>query len=481
MSSQKDSDNPATTSAAWEAMAPKWQMVSSLLGGTSAMREAGQVFLPIHDEETDHNYAERLGKAVLFNMTELTLDSWVGRPFSSPVVLNDDVPEKIVTLSDDIDLEGNNITVFCRSWFRESLGKAFAHVLIDLPVLTEEDKEGRTLEDDNVEGRRPYWILIKPENVISAFSEVINGREVLTHVRIRETFIERDGFAEVVKNRIRILEPGFFQLLEESDKKVAGKAKWDIIEEGETGLSFIPMVTFYADREKFMVGKPPVEDLAFLNVRHWQAKADLINVLTVAQFPMLAVAGATDTTGTTLAIGPKQLLGTKDPNGRFYYVEHSGKAIASGRQELVDLVEEMASYGAEFLKKRPGRETATARALDSAESTSPLQDTTVRFMDSVNIALDMTATWLDIRDGGGTVTIETDFGPENVETDDFKTLNIARKDRDLSQQKYIDELMRRGLLPDEFDNKENIEQLRLEFNDDETQEDDVSKDEESEN
>lgn len=468
---EKDPDDPSTTSFAWDNMIPTWTMIDTVLGGTEAMRAAGSLYLPQHEEESDTGYQERLNINVLFNMTELTLDGLVGRPFSDPVRLNDDVPQKIIDLAQNIDLQGNDITTFCREWFKEGVSKAFSHVLIDFPLLTEEEKEGRTLEDDRREGRRPYWQLIKPENLIFASStvETIDGnpKEFLTQARIKEFVVETVGFAEVVKERIRVLFPGGFQVFEKVQEDKRKKIEWVLIEEGETGLDFIPLVTFYTDREGLMMGKSPIEDLAHLNIRWWQSNSDQINVLTVSRFPMLAVAGATDVAGSVVRIGPRQLLGTKDANGRFYFVEHQGKSIEAGRQELLDLEEQMASYGAEFLKRKPGSPTATARALDSAESISPLQDMSIRFINAINTALDYTAAWLGITGEGdtkgGTATITTDFGPEEIREVDIEFLMNARKVRDISREAFIMEAKRRGLISEEYDSIADLSQLFTEM------------------
>ncbi|HKJ73745.1 MAG TPA: DUF4055 domain-containing protein [Alphaproteobacteria bacterium] len=461
MADKKDANDPSTTSYAWDAMAPKWDMIETLLSGTDAMRDAGEKYLPRHSEESDGNYDERLERCTLFNMMELTLEALVGKPFSDPLKINDDVPQEIQQILHDVDLQGNDISTFARHWFREGLAKSFAHVLVDYPVLTEEQRRGRTLADDRREGRRPYWVLIKPENVIFAAAENINGREVLTHVRIKEEVVVREGFAENVVSRVRVLEPGMFQVWEFVRQNKRRKGEWKIVAEGATGLNFIPLVTFYSNRSSLMFGKPPLEDLAHLNIRHWQSTADQINVLTVARFPILAVAGATDSTGTTMAIGPRQLLGTKDPNGRFYYVEHSGKAIEAGRQDLMDLEQMMASYGAEFLKRRSGNVTATGRALDSAEAMSSLQDAAIRFNDTVNKALDMTATWLDLPDGG-TVEIKQDYGPSKVSDQMLKTLLEARKNGDLSREDLLDQLKQLQILSDDFNPAVNLMRLMME-------------------
>lgn len=455
----KDPESPETTSHAWDAMIEKWIMIDTLLGGTETMRAAGQAYLPQHDEESPHGYNERLMTNVLTNKFEQTLDNYVGRPFSDPVRLNEDVPQNIIDLTENIDLQGNNISAFCRAWFRESLAKGFSHCLVDFPRLDDEEVGTRTLADDMAEGRRPYWNLVKPENIIFAAADVVETeqgvQEFLTHVRIHEIEVERQGFSETAHEQIRVLEPGSFVLYRKIVAKGKRKPEWKIIDSGFTGLDFIPLITFYAAREGLMTAKPPLEDLAHLNIRHWQSTSDQQNVLTVARFPMLAVAGAVEGAGQTMAIGPRQLLGTKDPNGRFYYVEHTGKSIEAGRNDLKDLEEQMATFGAAFLQSKPGNVSATARALDSAESVSTLQDMTLRFIDSVNNVLSVTASWLQ-QDEGGTVTITTEFGPEELSDVDATALTRTREKREISRVAYIDELKRRGILSDEYSAEEDL-------------------------
>lgn len=459
-----DPNDPSNASLAWWEMSPKWKMIEALLDGTAALREAGTLYLPIHEEEGFVNYQERLNTNTLFNMLDLTLNAWVGKPFSDPIKINDDVPEEIVDLLEDIDLQGNDINVFARNLFKEGLAKGMVHILIDMPVLPDlTEGTVRTLADDNDDGRRPYWCMIKPENLIFASAENINGQLVLDHIRFKRFSTRRVGFLEEPVLQIVVMEPGFFEVWEfKEPKDKRKKPEWVVVERGETGLDFIPLVTFYAEHEGFMTTKPPTEDLAFLNIRHWQSTSDQNNILTVARFPMLAVSGATDETGQVMKIGPRQMLGTKDTQGRFYYVEHSGKAIAAGKEDLEVLEQQMAAYGAEFLRKKPGGLTATARALDSAEATSPLRDATVRFIDAVNLALEYTARWINIKTGGGTVELPLDFGPEEIENADMLTLFSARKNRDLSRKAFLTELQRRGALEDDFDQEADVKELQTE-------------------
>lgn len=462
---EKDPKSPATTSGAYDQMLPRWHVIETLLGGTEAMREAGETYLPRHQEETDKGYQERLASAVLLNMVEQTLDTLSGKPFSEPIKLNEDVPKAIEeTILPDVDLQGNNLDVFARQWFREGMAKALCHVLIDMPRPAPcEDGQPRTLADDRREGLRPYWVMIKPECLLFARSEVINGVEVLQHVRIIEHYMEQDGFAEVCKRRIRVLEPGLVQLWEPVKKSNAQKEEWVLVDEWATGLNYVPLVTFYADRQGFMMGKPPLLDLAHLNVAHWQSASDQRHILTVSRFPILACSGASGEDSDPVVVGPNKVLYNPDPAGRFYYVEHTGQAIAAGRTDLKDLEEQMAGYGAEFLKRKTGGQTATARALDSAEATSDLSAMTGLFEDALAQALDITADWMRLGPNGGTVELVKDYDLEEMDAPGLQALQVAREKRDISRKTYLNGLRLRGVLPEDFDEDEDWEELMEEI------------------
>jgi hypothetical protein len=461
---KKDPNDPSTTALWYDEMAPVWMKVESVLGGTPTMREARQAYLPRHEEESEKAYEERLFRNVLYNQTELTLNSMVGRPFSDPVRA-EDVPDQVSPWLDDVDLQGNNIDVFARHWFRDGVAKSFSHVLIDAPRPREpEDAEGRprerTLADDQAENLRPYWVHIPPERLIDAHAEMVDGREVLTHIRFEEDALVREGFSTKVVKRIRGVEPGEM-IVWELVKTRRRKEEWVEVDRYPFALPFVPLVTFYADRKAFMFGKPPIADLCDLNIAHWQSMSDQIAVLTVSRFPILAGSGISGKGD--IPVGPNISLTTDDPQGKFYYVEHSGKAIAAGRQDLLDLEERMAEYGAQFLKRRPGNLTATARALDSAEATSPLQDMSMRFEDALNNALAISAAWARMDPAAvGALGVSTEFGPETADSADLTAIAAARKDRDISRVRRLHELKRRGVLDDSFDEDANLRELEEE-------------------
>jgi hypothetical protein len=432
---------------------PRWEMISTLLEGTESMRCAKEKYLPRYDNESVRNYQNRLDRATLLNMTEQTLDTLAGKPFREEMQLGDDVPTAIVDLAEDIDKQGTNLQAFCLAWFRDAWAKGFSHVLVDhdiAPSLVDEQGAPvlRTLADDRTDDLRPYWVHIRPECVIAAYGEMVAGREVLSHVRILEQTVERNGWGEAVRTRVRVLEPGLWQLWMPVDKEMK---EWVVESEGATDLDFVPLVTFYAGkRVALMDAKPPLLDLAYLNVAHWQSTSDQRNVLTVARFPILAASGLSADQKVT--IGPNNFLTTENADGKWYYVEHTGAAIKSGQVDLQSLEDQMASYGAEYLRKKPGDETATAAALDSAEATSYLESTVKGFKDCVELAMQYTADWLKLgEDEGGSVEIKMESEIQDADAPELDTLNKARVAKDISRVAYLQELKRRGILSEDYD------------------------------
>lgn len=469
----KDPKDPSSTSDEYDVMAPRWALAEDLLGGTEAMRAAGEAHLPRHQDEQDITYRSRLKGTTLLNMFQHTLDTLVGKPFSNPIKVSEKVPPEVLNLLSDVDLQGNNLDVFCRAWFREAMAKGFCHVLIDYP---RKDENVKTLDDQRNAGLRPYFVLVKPENLRAARYETINGQEVLIEVRILEVYKERIGFIDVSRRRVRVLTPGFVTLfapkLDAKGQEVqqGGRVVWE--QQGEpvpTDIPAIPLVTFYATKDGFMICKPPLQDLAHLNVEHWQSSSDQRHILTVSRFPILACSGAAggaEDDSDDLTIGPNKILYNRDPQGRFYYVEHQGNAIEAGRKDLESIEDQMASYGAQFLRKKPGNQTATAAALDSSEARSDLAAMVIVFKDIVAHALYWAARWMGKElpdDGANTVDISLDWTDGLAPMrDNLQTLRDARDKEEISRLAYVNTLKEIGILPEDYDAEEDAEQIAAE-------------------
>lgn len=415
----KDANDPSQTSAAHDVMAPRLAKMRAVLGGTETMREAGQAYLPQHDKESSAAYLERLDRSVLYNVTDMTLKSWVGQVFANDLQQSPSLSAEITNSFEDIDLQGNNIDVFAREWFQDGVSYGIAPMLVLFPPTTAETTEPRTKKDDVLEARRPYWRRVAAENVLDARTAVrSDGREVYDHVRILEGRVEVDGFSETWVEQILVYTDTDVTTYELNKQDKRRKKEWVQTDRYEHDLGEVPLVVFYAEKQANMVGRSSLMDLADVNIQHWQSDSDQTACLTVSRFPILAATGVPEET--ELVVGPRKFLRSDNENAKFSYVEHSGSALAAGATNLRDLEARMSNYGAEFLKRRPGRETATARALDSSEATSQIEDVAKRYNDALDTALYFTACWLgqDAPEPGG-LSVQSKFDdPEEDERGD---------------------------------------------------------------
>jgi hypothetical protein len=447
-----ETNDVSNKSGAYLKMAPMWSMINTLLGGTGAMRAAGKVYLPQYPGENDDNYKARLARAVLYNAYFETSKKMTNKPFSKPLTING-VHASIKEFMDDVDLQGHDLHKFAREVFGDGLNHGYTAILLDFPVV--DQAQVQTKADEDALKIRPYMVHVKAENIIAAYTDVVNGREILTHVRIAECEVKRVGFEEVMTERIRVLEPGTVTIWE----KV--KDKWQKGSTVSTRLKYIPMVFYYTNREGCCLANPPLLDLAYKNVEHWQSSSDQRNCMTVARFPILAASGVTLEEGKKV-IGPRSLLRCSDATGKFYYVEHSGAALNVGKEDLDTLKEEMSMMGIQLIRKpqATGKETATKTQHDAEAQHSDLEAMVIDLEDTLEEALEIMVDWAtpsgsgtkgDLEVEAGEIEIFKDFSISAREGADLDFLFKMRTAREISHEAFIAEVKRRSVLSDSFD------------------------------
>lgn len=458
----------------WNIMSPFWQMIRDIRAGTKAMRDAGKLYMPQEPAEGETAFFNRLSRSVFTNFYKKSVDVFVGRPLKDPVVLDDDVPEDIVELMDNIDLLGNDITVFARNILQQALDDGATHIIVDFPPtddITGDMPDGAlTLEQENRFGIRPYAIHVKPLEAIGwKFEVALSGEKILTQFRYLEAVKRQDPdnpFAQITIERVRVHEPGLVNVWENQAPKDKD-ADWVVVETHFTSLTFIPIVTLYANRVGFMLGSPTLLDFAYLNVAHWQSDSDQRNIVHVARVPILFGTGLgmgeEGQAAFTLEVGVSTM--TKGPKGStLTYVEHTGAGVKSGQDDLNDLVERMEAIASGFIVKRPaGTVTATGKVIDQAENESDLGLIARELESALENILDLFGVWMNKgEEAGGGVSVFKDFGVTIGASTDLDLLQKDRAAGDISLDTYWAEQKRRGILSDDFDPEEEKDLLDAE-------------------
>jgi len=444
------SDDPSKTLPAVDAMREDWDIVDPLMGGTRAMREAGTALLPKWPKEETEDYDNRLKLSTLFPAYSETVKNNTGRVFAGPILLGEDVPPVIVEFAEDFDRQGNNLQVWAKTFFANGLSRGLCHALAEYPKTTDEkgNKTIITKADEKAAKVRPYAVMIRPQQVLGWRSNTVDGEHVLTQFRYMEEVQEDDGaFGIKSVPQIRVLVPGAWATYRMATVK--GQKGWSLHDKGPTSLDHIPLTTYYTNRTGYMTATPPLLELAYLNVKHWQSQSDQDNIMHVARVPMLAISGIDDDTW-ELKVGTASA--TKLPtNGKMEWVEHTGKSIEAGRTSLADLEDQMRVAGAKLLQKdKQSVKTATQAEEEAAQELSPLQAMALGLEDAIDQILQHFAELSGLPEGGHVKTqgnFDSDFIPE-VSIPALIQLNLASK---ISDQTLFSELQRRNVVSQDLD------------------------------
>ena len=248
-----------------------------------------------------------------------------------------------------------------------------------------------------------------------------------------------DGeFATKVIEQVLVLEPGKWTRYRQDKEKV-----WVIYADGVTTLDVVPFVPIYGLRKDFMIGEPPMLELAQANVEHWQSKSDQQTILHVARVPILFAKDIGSTT--PISVGAGALISASSKDADIKYVEHSGKAIEAGRKSLLDLEDRMRQIGAELLVIKPGHATQVQVMAENEQQMCDLQRIVRGMEDGLDQALDLMGQWIGEKKAGH-VTIYSDFGAATLAEASAQLLFEMKADGSLSHPTLLMELKRRGII-----------------------------------
>lgn len=441
----------STVTAEAKAMHDAAKLPRTLMGGTKAMRAAGVIYLPSEPAEDEVDYKRRLNRSTLFNGFRKTVKDMTGKVFRREIDLGKDVPTQIVDWCENIDLAGRHINVFARDAFYDAMVPGIGFIFTDMPAAL----PGATLAQEQAAGIRPYLCYIKVEDVLGWKTENIAGVVTLTQFRFKEIATVADAYVDIPVEQIRVLTVGGYEVWRVATDG-ADKGKWVKIAEGARSIKDIPIAPVYINRTGFMQAEPPLEDLADLNVAHWQSQSDQRNILHVARVPILFWAGKND--DDVLVVGPNSVARSSDPGAKLEWVEHSGQAIGAGDTDLKNLEQQMQTQGLALLIATPGGKTATGENLDNEKENSPLAMMANALGDAIEASFGFMAQYANLGDGGS-VTVNTDFGV-TMDGVTVQQLLDMRNSGQISQETFLNEMKRRDVLSESVEVEAEIERTK---------------------
>ncbi|ABF63535.1 hypothetical protein TM1040_0802 [Ruegeria sp. TM1040] len=433
----------AQRTPAAEALVKSAALGRILMGGTKAMRGAGQKHLPKFPAESHEAYEARLASSFLFNGFKKTVRDMTGRVFTKSVEIESDTLKEE---EQNIDMQGRDLSAFARDVFEAGLsGCGLSFIMVDAPP-----RQGDvTKAQAQASNLRPYLVHVKVEEVLGWKTATEGSRTFLSQWRMMETLElddPEDEFSVASMKQVRVLTlvegRVNVRLYREADKG----ANWELHAEFDTQATEITVVPFYANRTGFFAAEPPLEDLADKNVEHWQSASDQRNILHFARVPILFASGRDDESPLTFSASAATTA--RDPNAKLEWVEHSGAAIGAGRDDLKDLEFQMQVLGLQLLVA--GTETATGASLDAAKETAPL----AMMADNLKDSLEQALRWFTMYQGSEnavTVKVNKDFGVSMLTAQELTVMLTAVNTGNMPRRVFVEEMKRRGFIAEDTD------------------------------
>jgi len=352
-----------------------------------------------------------------------------------PVRLND-IADVIREQLFDVDLQGNDLNIWTYETARKIIRYGHCGVLVDAPA----DANGR-----------PYWVTYTPRDILGWRTELKDGEQKFTQLRLMEKVIEPDGdYGEKIVEQVRLLTPGAFEIHRKNND-----GDFQLVDEGTTSLSEIPFSVAYSNRINFMESRPPMEDIAELNLKAYQTQSDLDNQLHIAAVPMLAFYGFPQTSEEVSA-GPGEAIAFP-ADGRAEYIESKGTSFDSQFKRLDQLEHQINTLAlAAVLGQKLGAETAESKRIDRSQGDSTMQVVAQQMQDMIDNSLIFHAQYLG-NNSAGSSFVNRDFLAARLDPQEIGSLLQLYTAGTITQETLLKQLHEGEVLGDEFDVEEELE------------------------
>jgi hypothetical protein len=433
---------------AYELAAPKWQRCRDCREGSDAVKAAGRVYLPAlgsHDDTVSGQAAYNAFKsrALFYNAMARTVQGLSGLIFNKAPTF--ELTPAIEGHELDVTLADESGEMFSLRACQEVLTTGRFGVLVEMSETDEAPS-------------RPYWVGYTAENIYSVNTERVSAEQVTTRVVLRESVaIEEldDEFAEDEIVQFRVLElrrVGVGESVARGPELTGPEGMGPMIytqtvwreSENQDG-EWIPMETFVPRRRgkplSFIpfviigattagsggeIEKPPLLDLADVNLSHYRGSADLKHGLNKIALPQPWVSGISGTDEGAITIGASVvwMLGEQ---GRAGYMEYSGAGIGSIREDQKDMEILMATLGARLLENAADApdETATAVRIKYAGENASIRTIAGALETGLTQVFKWHAWWIgvgneDPADVEAGIEMNKDFFSQRATPDDVK-------------------------------------------------------------
>lgn len=408
-----------------------------LLGGTIKMREEARTTIPQNQYESAENYNRRVNASVLLNVYKETIDDLSKKPFQEQVTWDGDLPEYLKFVVDNIDGSGTSQEAFFCQNVYDSLQYGKHMYFVNMPSLV--DSAGNKLSEVERVGRKlnPYVSKLNPKSLINWFYGDDNELSIVA-VSYESEVLEENEVKKVNKIDYWTREAKETWVQESAaDSQSNG---W--VSESTQPNSLGKIALIIGDN---IYGLSKLENLAELNMQHFQKSSDKDNNIHTAMTPFLHFRGF-ETPQADVTVAVHQAYFSSDNKNMIEWVEADGEGVQIAIDDLINLERKMKVKTQDAVTSKNTSKTATEKKIDNSNEMSDLQAVVVSVQESGSKMLSLMAEWLGKPDPELSPVIYKDFNVADQAIEEIKVLQSARTNEDITQETLLKELHARKLI-----------------------------------
>lgn len=433
-------------------MLPRLQRMMDVYGGNETMREANEKYLPKLNVDSLESYYARLNALAIENSVRDAVEGYVGRIFSKPATLGKDWEAHASAKQwwEDIDRKGNNGNSFFRRVVAMGIRDGISWVFVDMPL-----NDAQTLYEERKAGIRPYCTFYSAADVIFVLADD-QGR--IIDFRVKEDVSSVDEVGRMnTDTRYRRYTPGLCQVYKEDGTMLA---EMQMSFSPERGVPVVPYITDPEPGADFYV-KPPLMDMADLQIRLWQSTGEQQNCLRIARCPFLFGTGL-HIGKEKVTIGAETLFHSDNADASLQWVEISGGSLSAGDKDIENIQKAIEAEGLKPLISSVGNRTATEVSTGEARATSPLRKMAADAQDMIENVLRFMDIWVNGENNntdGWSISLNSNFDIALAESATLAELRFAVTNHMITKQTYLAELKRRDIVSEDVDINVELEAL----------------------
>lgn len=437
----------------------KWQLMRDALAGEVAKEK----YVPkLSDQEADE-YSAYVGRAEFYNATARTQVALTGLLFAKPPKV--ELPEALKTIAENVSLDDDTLEALAKNIADECLSVGRCGVLVDLPSVEKSDYSKLEAERLNL---RAYATLYKAENIINWKTTKINGSNVTSLVVLAETYAEptQDEFVDKIKTRYRVLDlhEGYYRQRVFSETKAGNFEVVSEIYPSANGqkLEYLPFTFFNVNDLKTDIDKPPLLDLAKVNISHFRSEVDLEHGTHFTALPTPYVTGYQGESSEKLKIGSTAVWVINDPSAKVGFLEFSGAGLSTLENRIAVKEKRMSILGARLLldEKKTAEATETLQMRKSGEN-AVLTSVAATISEGIVSFLKDIAFFENIAGENLIYEINTDYNLTMIEPQLLAQIIAGIQSGDIPNEVLYDALLKGELMPETIQSYEDY-QAKLE-------------------